>query len=253
MHVPTYEQVAFAWRPDAREERRFRLFLTLFITVFLLAGIVLSSIPLPKKERMARVEVPERVAKFITERPKPKPVEVKPEQKPPPPRPEPKFERKPKEERKPLTKIEKKAREKAEDSGLLALTKGLSDLIDTASAQAMTSGHLSKSGDSQSVAAVNTDILTKPGAQGSGGGVKQEVHDGDVGHSRLDAGQRQVAQKLLASKGEIGSANGENGGSGRQHAERGDNLRSEADVAYVMDKYKSILHAIYHPTVRTGL
>ncbi|PKM46565.1 MAG: energy transducer TonB [Gammaproteobacteria bacterium HGW-Gammaproteobacteria-1] len=252
MHVPTYEQVAFAWRPDARDERRFRVFLALVITAFLFAGIVLSSIPLPKKERAARVEVPERVAKFITERPKPKVVEApKPEPKAPPPRPEPKFERKPQEERKPLTNIEVKARQKAEDSGLLALSRDLSDLIDTVSVQSMTNGRLSKSGDSQSVAAVNTDILTSRGAQGSGG-VKQDVRDGDVGRSQLDEGQRQVARQLLASKGQIGTAGSEFGASGRQGMERGDNLRSEADVAYVMDKHKSILHSIYRRARRSN-
>jgi TonB family protein len=252
MHVPTYEQVALAWRPDARDERRFRLFLALVIAVVLLAGIVLSSIPLPKKERLARVEVPERVAKFITERPKPRSSEAaKPEPKPPLPRPEPRFERKPQEERKPLTSIEVKARQKAENSGLLALTRDLSDLIDTASAQSMTSGRLSKSGDSQSVAAVNTDILTTRGAQESGG-LKQDVHDGNVGRSQLDEGQRQVARQLLASKGEIGTVNSESGTSGRQRAERGDNLRSEADVAYVMDKHKSILHSIYRRARRSN-
>ncbi len=251
MHVPTYEQVAFAWRPDARDERRFRVFLALVITAFLFAGIVLSSIPLPKKERIARVEVPERVAKFITERPKPKVVEApKPEPKAPPPRPEPKFERKPQEERKPLTNIEVKARKKAEDSGLLALSRDLSDLIDTVSVQSMT-GRLSKSGDSQSVAAVNTDILTSRGAQQSVG-VKQDVRDGDVGRSRLDEGQRQVARQLLASKGQIGTGGGESGAAGRQRTERGDNLRAEADVAYVMDKHKSILHSIYRRARRSN-
>lgn len=252
MHVPTYEQVALAWRPDARRERGFRLLLLLVIAVFLLAGIILSSIPLPKKERPLRVEVPERVAKFITERPKPKPPEAaKPEAKPPPPRPEPRFERKPQEERKPLTRIEKEARKKAEDSGLLALTKDLSDLIDTASVQSMASGRLNKSDESKNVAAVNTDILTTRDTQGSGG-VKQDVQDGNVGRSRLDEGQRQVAQQLLASKGEIGTAQTESGDSGRQRAERGDNLRSEADVAYVMDKHKSILHSIYRRARRSN-
>jgi TonB family protein len=115
----------------------------------------------------------------------------------------------------------------------------------------MTSGRLSKSGDSQSVAAVNTDILTTRGAQESGG-LKQDVHDGNVGRSQLDEGQRQVARQLLASKGEIGTVNSESGTSGRQRAERGDNLRSEADVAYVMDKHKSILHSIYRRARRSN-
>lgn len=252
IHVPTYEQVALAWHPDARSERGFRLLLALVIAAFLLAGIVLSSIPLPKKERPARVEVPERVAKFITERPRPKPPEAaKPEPKPPPPRPEPRFERKPQEERKPLTKIETEARKKAEDSGLLALTRDLSDLIDTASAQSMTSGRLSKAGESQNVAAVNMDILTTRGTQGSGG-VKQDVHDANVGRSQLDEGQRRVAQQLLASKGEIGTGKSQAGGAERPRAERGDNLRSEADVAYVMDKHKSILHSLYRRARRSN-
>lgn len=251
MSVLAYEQIALAWRPDARRDRAFRVLLFSVLLVFLLIGIFLSSIPLPKKERVIRIDVPERVAKFITEKPKPKPREVEKPKPKPLPRPEPKFERKPQEQRKPLTKVEQKARKKAEDSGLLALTKDLSDLIDTSDVNAMVGGKLNRSTAGRNVASVDTDILASTAGQGSSG-VESNMHNVSVARSVLDDGQRNVARQLLASNGEITTSAESGKRASGQKQERGDHLRSEADVAYVMDKHKSILHSIYRRARRSN-
>ncbi len=244
MSVVTYEQLALGWHPDSRQDRRFNVALIIALVVSLMVGFTLTSIPIPKEQRDVKVKVPERVAKYITAKPKPKP-KVIPEPPKPKPIPKPKFERKKVEEKKPLTKIEKKARKKAEESGLLALTKELSDLVDTASVDSMVNKKINKNAK-QAKTTVNTDILTANSGKGSGG-VSQQVRGGTGSTARLDDNQRQLARKLLASKGNIADKPAAGSSQGKS---KGQTVRSEEDVAYVMDKHKSMLHAIYRRALR---
>ena len=93
MAVITYEQLALAWKPDNKRDRAFNVLAITVLVVFITAGIVLSSIPVPKTKRDTPVPVPERIAKFITEKPIVKPkVEPKPLPKPVP-LPKPMFKR----------------------------------------------------------------------------------------------------------------------------------------------------------------
>ena len=104
MKVTSYQNLVLAWEPRNKQDKLFVALALFVLGIFLGSGIYLGSIELPKQERKARVEIPERVAKFILERPKPK---VKPKPKPvemPKTKPKPKVKRKkPKDEIK-LTK-----------------------------------------------------------------------------------------------------------------------------------------------------
>ncbi len=244
MALISYAQLALQWRPDHRRDRVFMLIAFFTVSVLLLAAFVISSIPVPKDKRDKIIVVPERVAKFITERPKPKPQEQPKPLPVPKPRPEPKFQRQKPEEQKPLTKVEERARKKAEDSGLLALTKELSGLMDTSNINSMVGNTINKSDNRTTVASVSTDVLTNESKRGSGG-ISERTHVAVTGKTTLDDNQRELAKQLLASKGEITTASkSKDTGSGGNKA-RGDNVRSEEDVAYVMDKHKSMLHSIY--------
>lgn len=247
MTVATYEQLALGWRPDSRQDYKFNLIAVLALICSIIAGYIVTNIIVPKEPREARITVPERVAKFITAKPKPKEI-IKPKPKPVVPLPKPRFERKKLQDKKPLTKIEKKARKKAEESGLLALTKELSDLVDTSTLDNMVGSKINRKSGQSDAAKANTEILTANSGKGSSG-VSQNTRGGSVSGARLDDNQRQLARKLLASKGRITDAHSKSNDNSSSKR-RGSNLRSEEDVAYVMDKHKSMLHALYRRALR---
>lgn len=252
MAVMTYEQLALSWKPDSKRDHIFNMIAVIVLAGFLVAGLIVSTIPAQKHKRDVAIPVPERVAKFITERPKVKPKQIPRVEAKPVPLPKPLFQRKKPELSKPLTKLEKKARKKAEDSGLLALTSQLSDLIDTKSVDKMVSGKIHRSSNNNRVATVNSTVLTANSDKGSGG-VQQHVYTAGATASgaTLDDNQLKLAKRLLASKGQIATVTNHVKEEGGSNKIRGDNLRAEEDVAYIMDKHKSVLHALYRRARRS--
>ena len=240
MAVVTYEYLALQWTPERKRDQRFNILSTVFISVLLLIAIVVSSIELPKEQRKARTVVPERVAKFILQKEKPKKIKQKPI-------PKPKIRLKPKRKdiaKKPLNKKQKKARNKAADSGLLALGNELSDLIDTKSISAMVGKKVSKNTSARKKASINTNVLTNNVNQGSGG---VSAADGPtiIGKTVLKK------REQLAVRQSITSTNTGTDKS-KKRSFRGEGLRSEEDIAIVMDQNKSQLHSLYRRARRTN-
>ena len=252
MAVLTYEQLALRWCPDSQRDHIFIAFAVVILASLLATGFFLSSIPVPKQDRDTHIDVPERIARFITE--KQKPPKKEPSEAPPRPipRPKPKFQRSKPEERKPLTKLEEQARQNAEESGLLALTRELADLVDTASISDIAGVKMNMSADNHTFAAADTTILTAEQGGRNGDGVRPQAHVSHVGQTQLNDNQKQLAQQLLASKGEIVVTADKKADERSRSTVRGENVRSEADVAYVMDQHKNILHSIYRQARRTN-
>lgn len=248
MATMNYRQLALSWHPESDRDHTFNVIALAILVCSLGLGLLMSSISLPKMERVARATVPDRIAKFIMERPKPKP---KPEVKPqpaPPPRSEMRIQRPALVERKPLTKVEEKAREGAQKSGLLALAKDLSALADSSSVSTMVEKKIKTSAASTTAATVDTRILTSDTGRKSAG-VRQDSHVGTVGTTKLDENQRQQVQDLLSASAPKSAAKTSGSGSGTQG--RG-NVRGDEDVAMVMDQHKSTLHSIYNRARRAN-
>lgn len=137
---------------------------------------------------------------------------------------------------KPLTKTQKKARKKAESSGLLALNNELSDLMDTSSINAMVGKRVRSNSSSMKMATVNKGLLTQNAAKGSGG-ISKDKYTTHVSKTVLSQADKIAFKQSLASSGTL---------KGKDHnTSRGDNVRSEEDVIFVMDQNKSKLHSIY--------
>ena len=241
-----YKSLAVNWLPDSRSTRTFHIIAAIFIVAFLSLALVLSSIDVPKKERKAKQPVPERVAKFITQKkkptPPPKPKEI---EKPKPiPSPKPKVVRKKEseaEKKKPLTVKEKKARDKAAQSGLLALGNELADLIDTSDVSEQVGGKVKKSSaGAKKSAGVNADIITADAAKGSGG-VSTSDYVAGVSTTELDARDVALVKQSLLKGDTVEQAEEEEGSS-----VRGDNVRSEEEVTIVFDQHKGQLYSIYN-------
>jgi protein TonB len=242
-----YEQLALDWSPANNDNRQFNVIVLAVVFVMLLAGIVISSITVPGESRVARSVVPERIADFLIEKKKSEPKKVKPESKPKPkqklkaktrPKPEVKKRAKAKAQ-KPLTKTQKKSREKATESGLLALSNELSDLMDTSDASAMLGGNIkSSSASAAAVTSQNKTLLMAGASQGSSGV--------DAVEYTAAVGRTQVKQSQFSSEVQSKAT------STQANKSRSAGIRTEEAITIVFDQNKSKLYSIYNRARRTN-
>ena len=243
MTAVTYSHLALGWTPENNRDKFFNRLTFVVVVLAIVFAVVMMSVNLPKEERKARTAVPERVAKFILQKEKPKVIKVKPKPKPKPPvRVIKRIKKKPKSN-KPLTKVQKKARKKAESRGLLALSNELSDLMDTSSISAMVGKRVRSNSSAMKVATVDTGVLTA-GASAGSGGVSKDKYVMHVSKTVLTQSEKIAFRQSLSSNGMLKS-------SGNKSRRRGDNVRSEEDVIFVMDQNKSKLHSIYRRARRS--
>ncbi|MBL1260467.1 MAG: TonB family protein [Thiotrichaceae bacterium] len=254
MTTIAYKELALSWTSSREDDRKFNVLV--IVVMVLLFGIVfyIQSIEVPKLERKVHV-IPDRIAKFIGQQPKPEKVEVvKPRPKP---KPKPKVEKKvekPKEslkkklakkqkpKKKPLTNRQKAAREKAQKSGLLELSKGLADLMDTSDiskAVATNTGKRIVKGTHTKAATVSKSLLTAKVSKNSGG-VNNADFKSEVGLTQTELGALQHAE--IDSTLEVAQV--------ETLASRM-NMRSEEEITMVFDRNKSKLFSIYNRERRT--
>ncbi|MCW9014703.1 MAG: TonB family protein [Gammaproteobacteria bacterium] len=243
MTVATYENLALGWKPERSSDHRFNLIAIVVLVVMLLVGIVLSSIDVPKEERQARA-VPERIAQFVMQREKPKPPikVVEPKPKPKPKLKVKKLPRKKAVVKKPLTKVQKKARQKAETSGLLALNDELAGLMDSSSVAAVVSTKIVSPGKiTAQKTAVNKQLLASNVSKGSGG-VSTQGLSKQIDKTSLQQRQATRLDKtLVADKSKSKTTT---------NKKRTAGVRMEEDVTVVFDKNKSKLYSIYNKARR---
>lgn len=270
MTTATYQELALAWHPQSKSDKSFTIFAVSFVLLFVGLGLFMGSVELPKETKRAKVVIPERVAKFILDKPKPKPkpkVTKKEAPKPkvikkdpPKPKDKPKVKKQQIKKEQVLTKKQVKARETASKSGLLALSNELSDLMDTSSIDAMVGNKIAKNSTSASAenaaqrTAQRDSLLTADATKGSGGVSTGKVLNSSRGTVKLDSAQVAAAQQqLLASRADTSLVAGTKPEQAAEKSfKRTGNYRPEEDIAYVMDKNKSKLHALYRKARRSN-
>lgn len=237
MSIATYSNLALGWSPEHKQDSFFNRLTVAVVILAIVFAVVIRMIHVPKEERKARTVVPERIAKFILQKEKPKVIKVKPKPKPKLIAKSIKRIKKKTKSNKPLSKVQKKARKKAESSGLLALSNELSDLMDTSSINAMVGKRVTNNASAKKVASVNKGVLIKNASTGSGG-VGKEKYVTHVSKTVLTQQEKLAFRQSLAVNNKL---------KGKDHStkRRGDNVRSEEDVIFVMDQNKSKLHSIY--------
>lgn len=239
----TYQDIALNWSPQNRRDSFFNKLTVIVVVISISLGIVVSSVNVPKAERKAQAAVPERVANFIMR--KKKPVIVKKTPKPEP-KPVPRIIKRVKKKPlldKPLTKIQKRARKKAASSGLLALNNELSELMDTSAINAMVENRVKSTSASSKAATVNKNILTANTTTGSGG-VSKDKYSMKISKTVLSKEEKIAFRQSLAVNGKLR-------GKSLKSERRGDNVRAEEDIIYVMDQNKGKLHTIYRRARRS--
>jgi len=244
MASSNYQNLALSWVPDSQGKRQFHLITAAVMLVALLLAIAVASVDVPPKERRAKSDVPERIARFITEKkqqavPTPIPTAV------PTPRPistpRPKVARdNPADEQKKkvLTKDEMKARDKASQSGLLALSSELLDLIDTSDIDKSIGVKTKKStGLARKVATIGGGLLTAGVGKGSGG-VSNSDYVAGVGTTQLSARELTSLKDAMIDDDLIVEASSSSGDDGRG--------RSQEEVSVVFDQNKGGLYSVYN-------
>ena len=241
MSAITYHDLALEWNPRHSGDNWFTLLAVSVLVGLLAMASFVSNIELPREERTIRA-VPERIAQFIMQQEKPKPI-IKPEPEKPKLILKPTIKKIPERvEEKPLTKTQQKAREKAADSGLLALSNDLADLMDTSSVNSMLSGKVNAAGKgSQQTATVNKGLLM---AEAGKGGVSVDGSQYTTIGSKTTLTSQQIAQVKAnlvtgnaATKTDAASASGGRSKSG--------SIRTDEEITIVFDQNKSKLYSLY--------
>jgi len=273
MTTASYKQLALDWHPESKTDRPFIILVSFFLVLFMGLALLMGSIDLPKQTKREKVVIPERVAKFILDKPKViKKEPVKPKVvKKPLPKPEEKkpvqvdkkvaVKKQQPKRKAPLTKKQKDDRETASQSGLLALSNELTDLMDTSNIDTMVGTKIAKSsntkaGDNAS-SQKRSDVLTANATKGSNG-----VNSSKVLKSRpkstvkLDKVQGDGGQdKLLTARADtkiVKSNKPKKASSEKANTARTGNYRPEEDIALVMDQNKGKLHALYRKARRSN-
>ena len=241
------KQTLLIWDQDRDSDVTFNGIMLVTSVTLLALGILISTIQVLKYDRSEQSIIPERIARYIAERSRPEPIPEARPQPAQPPKPEAQIQRPAPEERKPLTKVEEKARKSAQGSGLMALSKQLSALADASSINTMVAKKINTSPTNTSAATVDTRILTSDTGRKSEG-VSQSAHVGTVGTTKLVDNQQQLAQGLLIANSE--KTAGPAGKTGPQR--RGSSLRGDENVAVVMDQHKSMLYSLYNRARRSN-
>jgi protein TonB len=242
-----YRKIALQWSPESQGDgRRFYSIFALVLILALLLSVFVANVTMPPETKRA-VDLPDRVAQYLSEKPKPPPPPPAP---PPPPPPPPVVEVKPtvvrkqEEEVKPLTEEEKVARDTAAQSGLVALSSELSDLLDSSAADTSVRGGLTEGAAKTEAASVSTDALLA-GTPSATQTVNDAEYVAQVGSSQLGSRERaNVKQTLFKEneKGEVAAA----GETGKPSTARTGNVRSEEAISMVFDQNKASLFSIYN-------
>jgi TonB family protein len=242
--VPYFRVFELPWTPSPAEERRFRRVLGAALGLFVGLGIVIPLLPERPRTAEFAPPVPERVVEFLLEQPRPKPqpkpVEVKP---PPTPVEVPRVERQV-ETPAPVAQAEPRPdpRQKAQQSGLLALSDQLAELRDLdvtpdVPARALNAGSGEKT-------RVDRAILTAKTGSGSGGIAVSEASRGFGG------GSTGLKGHATAKVGGTAPAAAAAGAEAQRTGKSGKAARTREEVELVFDRNKSAIYALYSRALR---
>ena len=248
------------WNQEVGERKRLFAVATLVVPLFLVAAAYITWVELPEQDRKEREALPPQLAKLIVEKqepppppelktpePEPEPEEqpvAEPEPVPQPPAPEPEPEPEPEpqvaEKPEPTQQDVEKAREKAKNTGILAMGDELSKL-----------SALGKSVKLDTPATVTT---AEPIARKTGDTLAQKANTGrssGVDESGLTRETREVAlaerQRAQVEEAEEVVAQAK---AAEREQQAAASKRSREELRRTMDANKSAIYSIYNRELR---
>jgi periplasmic protein TonB len=241
-----YRQFELPWTPGAESEERFRRILKQVLIAWLVLGVAMPFLPVPEPDLTQAPDVPDRVVQLILQQPKPVP---------PPPKVEPKLEQ-PKPEMKvpepravvqpvvrpdPVVNRTERAREKAAQSGLLAMADELADLRDNSVADQIADARAVTGAVGAAVRAERSLITSRLG-QGSGG-----INTASLSRNTGGSGLKGRSTTRVASAPLAGMAAADSPG---RSDSRG--ARSREEIEMIFDQNKGAIFALYNRALRSN-
>jgi TonB family protein len=235
MTVHPFRPMVMPWEKQGEDEKRFRKYILISLLLSLVLGYLIPLWDLPIRDRNEVVEIPERLAKLI----------VKKEPPPPPPKVEKvkKEEDKKKAKDKPKPKPEeaKKARKKAERSGLLAFKDNFADLMDNEAERKLGSQARIKN-RGQKARKITRSLVTSQVASSTGG-----INTASLSRNSGGAGKGLDGVEFSRVESAIGS---DFFGEERPLSDGPGPSRTDEEIQIVFDRYKSALYRIYNRELR---
>jgi TonB family protein len=233
--APYYREFELPWEGDEEANERFRKILRVLLIILALLGILFPLLPSPK--HTLAEEVPERLARVMTQTPKP----------PPPPPPKPKEEEKPKIEPKvamvkpPPIDEHQRAHEKAQKQ-LNQVKDELADLRDVMDLTPLETKNLSGAVGADSHA--ERSLITSKVGSGSGGITSANASRGfGTGAGSLTGHNATTVSSGIAKSGLNARGPAASGGGGRAG-------RSREEIELVFDKNKGRIYSLYARALR---
>jgi protein TonB len=225
--APFYREYELPWERDPETSERFRKILTVLLILLAFFGILFPLLPTPK--HTIAEEVPERLARVMTQTPKPPP---------PPPPPTPKVEEKPKIEPKVamVKPPEVRAREKAQKQ-LNQVKDELADLRDVMDLTPLETKNLS--GAVGADAHAERSLITSKVGAGSGGITSADTSRGfGSGAGSLTGHDTTAVTSGIVRSGLNNRSPTASGGGGRA-------ARSPEEIELVFDRNKGRIYNLY--------
>jgi protein TonB len=230
---PYFRSYDLPWEIDPEDQHRLRSLLTGALLLFLLFGVILPFIHLPKPGEVPEA-VPERLARLmVEEKPKPPPVVEQPKLKPKP-------ETKPVPVPKPVDRAAE-ARKKALNSGLFKLKDELADLRQNVDLTPLGQTKNLQGAVGQDSHAERSLIASKAGGASAGITTANASRGFGTGAGSLTGHDTTVVNSRIAAAGTPGNVS--KGASGKPS-------RSQEEIALVFDRNKGAIYALYGRALR---
>jgi TonB family protein len=233
--APYYREFELPWEGDPESSERFRKILRVLLIVLVIFGILFPLLPTPK--HTIAEDVPERLARVMTQTPKPKP---------PPPPPTPKPQEKPKIEPKfalkpPPVDERQRAHEKAQKQ-LNQVKDELADLRDVMDLKPLETKNLSGAVGADSHA--ERSLITSKVGVGSGGITSANASRGfGTGAGSLTGHDTTTVSSGIARSGLNNRGPATSGGGGKA-------ARSREEIELVFDRNKGRIYSLYARALR---
>jgi protein TonB len=244
------------WSSSIDDDRRYNKILKVCAAIMLVASLIVTIVNVPEVTRAEKEKLPPQLARVLLEKqeiPPPKPVEPpKPEEKKPE---EKKPEEKKPEEKKPEPKKEQpvkqppkaaieKAREQAENSGVMEFKDDLADMREMLQTSAVETAATTVTNSTGPAAQVDRSMITS-GAKVASGGINTAALSRDTGGTALSGRQ---TTKVTSGLAEAGKKSGQ-AAAGNSNG-TGGSARSEEEIRKIMEQHKGAIYSIYNRALR---
>ena len=232
------------------EDSRFQRLLLLGVVIWLVFSLLVPMLSVPERSREVLEQLPPQLARVILEQkkaPPPPEPEPQPEQKVEPPKPEPVPEEPVAAVKEPVKPDPQKAREQAQQAGLLAMRDELADLRQ--SFQINNTAPKVKSNGDAKAAQVERKLLRND-ANKQFAAAEAAAVAGDIARSELaDTGSVALSETELKGLSATGRKDVAEQNSATSGSTPG---RSEADIRRVLEANKSSLYTLYSRALRAN-